>query len=144
MARIMAIDYGLKRVGIATTDPLQIIATALETIDAKQLIPFLQKYVNTEEVEKIVVGMPSRLNGTDSHLTQAVIKLIPVLQKALPAQLIESHDERFTSKIAMQAMLMSGTSKKDRRQKGNIDKVAATIILQSYLEQKQNTAPTLT
>lgn len=137
MARILAIDYGLKRVGVATTDPLQIIATALQTVESHQIIVFLEKYMAHEPVEKIIVGMPSRLNGADSHITQKVVKFIEQLRQKFKGIEVLPHDERFTSKMALQSMIMAGVGKKERSHKPNVDMVSATIILQSYLEQQE-------
>ncbi len=136
MGRIVAIDYGSKRVGIAVTDPLKIIATALETIHSKDIISFLKKYCQTEIVELFVVGMPINLDSTDTNNTQLVKTFLKHLSTAIPEIPIQLHDERFTSVMAQQAMMSNGSSKKDRKQKGNIDKVAATIILQSFMELK--------
>jgi putative holliday junction resolvase len=135
MARILAIDYGTKRVGLAVTDPLQIIATALDTVENHKLIPYLKDYFNKEAVEKIVIGLPKRLNGDDAHITQKVLSLPEEFGKLFPEIPVILHDERFTSKLAMQSMISSGVSKKQRAQKDNLDKVSATIILQSYLEE---------
>jgi putative Holliday junction resolvase len=138
MARILAIDYGLKRVGLAVTDSLQLIATALETIRSKDLISFLEKYLRTEDVEAFVVGMPKNLNNQATDLTQAVETLIKTLQKNFPDKKIYTIDERFTSKIALDAMIQAGSKKKDRRNKsGNLDKVSATIILQDFLNSRK-------
>jgi putative Holliday junction resolvase len=138
MARILAIDYGLKRVGLAVTDSLQLIATALETIRSKDLISFLEKYLLSEEVEAFVVGMPKNLNNQATDLTQAVETLIKTLQKNFPDKKIYTIDERFTSKIALDAMIQAGSKKKDRRNKsGNLDKVSATIILQDFLNSRK-------
>jgi putative holliday junction resolvase len=136
MGRIMAIDYGLKRVGLATTDPLQIIASSLTTIHPKELVKYLQNYFKNETVDCVVIGMPTRLDSTATNLTPHVIKLIADLKVAFPEMIFESHDERFTSGIALKAMIASGVSKKDRSVKGNVDMVAATVILQSYMESK--------
>jgi putative holliday junction resolvase len=136
MPRIIAIDYGLKRVGLAVTDPLQIIATPLETVETRHLMDFLKKYTQTEEVETIVVGHPTRLDGQDTHTTQAVLQLVETLKNVFPDQKIDLHDERFTSSMALKALIASGTKKKDRQQKGNIDKVSAAIILQSFMDKK--------
>ncbi|CCH56452.1 Holliday junction resolvase YqgF [Fibrisoma limi BUZ 3] len=137
MARLMAIDYGQKRTGIAVTDPLQLIATALETVPTHQLLDYLKRYVVTEPVEAFVVGLPKRLDGTDTDNTPRVRSFVTRLQTALPDIPVYWHDERFTSKMAMQAMITNGSTKKDRRDKGNLDKVSAAIILQSYMESKQ-------
>jgi len=134
MARILAIDYGGKRTGIAVTDPLQIIATGLATIDSKELIPFLKKYFVTETVELIIIGLPKNWDDTDTHGTPLVEAAIKKIQKEFPAIPLKTVDERYTSKMAKDAMLEMGMKKKDRRIKGNVDIIAATIILQEYLE----------
>lgn len=137
MSRIIAIDYGTKRVGLATTDPLKIIATALDTVHSKDVIQFLQDYHTQEVIEKFVVGMPKNLDGADTNATRHVKAFINLLKKKFPDHEVVTHDERFTSKMALDAMIQAGTSKKYRRDKGNIDKVSAVIILQSYLESIQ-------
>lgn len=134
MARILAIDYGTKRVGLAVTDPLKIIASALDTVHAKDVLVYLKNYTAKEEVEAFVVGMPVQLDGTDTNNTSHVKGFVKQLKKMFPDTPVHLHDERFTSAMALQAMLMGGVSKKDRSQKGNVDKVSATIILQSYME----------
>jgi putative holliday junction resolvase len=134
LARILAIDYGGKRTGIAVTDPLQIIATGLETIESKELIPFLKKYIATEEVELIIIGMPKNWDDTDTHATPLVQAAIKKIQKAFPALGVKTVDERYTSKMAKDAMLEMGMKKKDRRVKGNVDVIAATIMLQEYMQ----------
>ena len=136
MPRIVSIDYGAKRTGIAVTDPLQIIATALETVRSHDLLEFLKTYSNTQTIESFVVGMPKNLDNTDTNNTPLVKTFIKHLKKAFPELPVYEHDERFTSKIALQSMIASGTKKSDRRDKGNIDKVSAVIILQSFLENK--------
>lgn len=137
MARILAIDLGTKRTGLAVTDPLQILANPLETIETSQLIFFLKSYCAKEEVETLVLGLPIRLDGQDNEMTPRVMKLKEDLQQVFPGKKIALVDERFTSKMAMQSMIAMGSKKKDRREKaGNLDKVSAAIILQSYLEQK--------
>lgn len=136
MGRIVSIDYGAKRTGIAVTDPLQIIATALETVRSHDLLEYLKNYANREPVESFVVGMPKNLDTTDTNNTPLVKTFIKHLKKAFPDTPIYEHDERFTSKMALQAMIASGTKKSDRRQKGNIDMVSAVIILQSFLQNK--------
>ena len=136
MPRILAIDYGTKRVGLAVTDPLKIIASALDTVHSKDVIDFLKAYLDTEEVEAFVVGMPVNLDGEDTNNTSHVKGFVKNLQKTFPDIPIHLHDERFTSKIALQAIILSGYSKKDRREKGNIDKISAVIILQSYMEKE--------
>ncbi len=136
MARILSIDYGTKRVGLAVTDPLKIIATALDTVHSKDVIQYLKNYCLQEAVETFVVGMPKRLDNTDTNNTQFVEIFVKQLAKHFPEMPIHLHDERFTSVMALQSMIAGGTSKKDRRVKGNIDKVSAVIILQSFMESK--------
>jgi putative holliday junction resolvase len=133
MARILCIDYGGKRTGIAVTDPLQIIATALTTIESKELISFLKKYFSTEEVELILIGMPTNWDDSDTHGTPLVKAAIKKIQKEFPTMHIKTVDERYTSKMAKAAMIEMGMKKKDRRIKGNVDQIAATIMLQEYL-----------
>ena len=133
MARIIAIDYGGKRTGIAVTDPLQIIATGLSTIESKELIPFLKKYFVAENVELIIIGLPKNWDDTDTHGTPLVEAAIKKLKKEFPSIPLKTVDERYTSKMAKDAMLEMGMKKKDRRIKGNVDIIAATIILQEYL-----------
>lgn len=137
MPRLLAIDYGAKRSGIAVTDPLKIIATALDTIPTHQLTDFLKKYTSTEQVEAFVVGMPKKLDNTDSENAARVATFVKSLQKAFPEIPVHLHDERFTSSMALQSMIASGSKKSDRRDKGNIDKVSATIILQSFMESRR-------
>ncbi|WP_266363115.1 Holliday junction resolvase RuvX [Tellurirhabdus rosea] len=132
--RLLAIDYGTKRTGLAVTDPLKIIATALETVPTHQLLDYLKKYTATEPVEAFIVGLPKRLDGTDTDNTPHVRGFVKRLQAAFPETPIHWHDERFTSSMALQAMIAAGSTKKDRRDKGNIDKVSAAIILQSYMQ----------
>ena len=134
MARILAIDYGGKRTGIAVTDPLQIIATGLTTIESKELISFLKDYLKKETVELIVIGLPKNWDETDTHGTPLVEAAMKKIQKEFPAMPLKSVDERYTSKMAKDAMLQMGMKKKDRRIKGNVDVIAATIILQEYLQ----------
>ena len=137
MARILAIDYGGKRTGLAVTDPLQIIATGLETIESKELIPFLKKYLSTEQVELIIIGLPKNWDESDTHGTPLVEAAIKKLKKEFPAIPLKTVDERYTSKMAKDAMLEMGMKKKNRRIKGNVDVIAATIILQEYLQSVQ-------
>jgi len=134
MARIIAIDYGGKRTGIAVTNPLQIIATGLTTIESKELIPFLKKYFVAEPVELIIIGMPLNWDETATHGTPLVKEAIKKIQKEFPAIPLKTVDERYTSKMAKDAMLEMGMKKKDRRIKGNVDVIAATIMLQEYLQ----------
>ena len=133
MARIMAIDYGTKRTGIAVTDPLQIIATGLTTISSQELIPFLKKYVLSEQVELILVGMPKNWDESATHGTAPAKAAINTIRKEFPAIPVKEVDERYTSKMAKDAMLHMGLKKKDRRDKKLVDEIAATIILQEYL-----------
>ena len=134
MARILAIDYGGKRTGLAVTDPLQIIATGLATIESKELIPYLKKYFSTESVELIVIGLPKNWDESDTHGTPLVEAAIKKLTKEFPSIPLKTVDERYTSKMAKDAMLQMGMKKKDRQVKGNVDIIAATIILQEYLQ----------
>ena len=134
MARIMAIDYGGKRTGIAVTDPLQIIATGLTTVHSKELIPFLKNYFSAEPVELIIIGMPLNWDETDTHGTPLVKAAIKKLEKEFPAIPLKTVDERYTSKMAKDAMLEMGLKKKDRRDKKLVDEIAATIMLQEYLQ----------
>ena len=133
MARMLAIDYGEKRTGIAVTDPLQIIASGLTTVSTKDLLKYLKDYVSKEQVERIVVGQPRRLNNEPSEVEHKIQQFIIALNKELPEISVVRIDERFTSKIAFQSMLDAGVKKKDRRKKELLDKVSATVILQSYL-----------
>ena len=133
MGRIVAIDYGTKRVGIAVTDPCQLIATPLKTVSTSELIHFLQQYATQEEVALFVVGMPRHLNNTPSPMTAIVTKFIKKLQHTFPDVRITPQDERYTSKIAFTGMIAGGFSKQERRDKANLDKLSATIILQSFL-----------
>lgn len=137
MGRVIGIDYGTKRVGLAVTDPLQIIASPLETIRTHLIFEFLQHYCQKEDTDAFVVGMPKNLDNSDTHATKHVEGFVKKLKKTFPAQSIHLEDERFTSKQALNAMIEGGTSKKFRREKSNIDKVSAAIILQSYLEKKR-------
>ncbi len=136
MGRILAIDYGSKRVGLAVTDPLQIIASPLDTVHSKDVIQYLKNYDSNEGIESIVLGMPKNLDGSDTNATQQVRQFHNLLKKQFPEKPVYLHDERFTSKMAMDAMITGGMKKKDRRDKGNIDKISASIILQSYLESR--------
>ncbi len=130
----MAIDYGGKRTGIAVTDPLQIIATGLTTISSPDLIPFLKKYVKEEQVELILVGLPKNWDESDTHGTPLAKKAIAAIKKEFPQIPVKDVDERYTSKMAKDAMLQMGLKKKDRRDKKLVDEIAATILLQEYLQ----------
>ena len=134
MSRILSIDYGLKRTGLAVTDPLQIIATGLTTVSSKELISFLKNYFEKEQVELIIIGEPKNLNDSDTHATPLVEKCIKELQKNFPAIPVKKVDERYTSKLASQAMIEMGLNKKQRRNKALVDEIAATIMLQEYLQ----------
>jgi putative Holliday junction resolvase len=134
MARILAIDYGGKRTGLAVTDPMQIIATGLETIESKELIPWLKKYLLQENVELIIIGLPKNWDESDTHGTPLVEAAIKKIQKEFPAMPLKTVDERYSSKMAKDAMIEMGMKKKDRRDKKNVDLIAATIILQEYLQ----------
>ncbi|AKP51819.1 Holliday junction resolvase RuvX [Cyclobacterium amurskyense] len=137
MARILAIDLGTKRTGLAVTDPLMIVASPLETIPTHQLLEYLKSYTSREEVSAIVLGWPKSLDGTDTNMTQPVVSLEKRLRKTFPNIKVELVDERFTSKMAMQSMISMGSKKKDRKEKaGNLDKISAAIILQTYLNRK--------
>lgn len=136
MGRILAIDLGTKRTGIAVTDTLKMLANPLETVETSKLFAFLNAYFAKEEVETIVLGYPKRLDGTPNEMTPRVVSLKDRMYKAFPDKKIVLIDERYTSKMAMQSMIAMGSKKKDREEKaGNLDKVSAAIILQSYLEQ---------
>lgn len=136
MGRILAIDLGTKRTGLAVTDPLKMLANPLETIETGQLITYLKAYFEKEEVETIVLGYPIRLNGEQNEMTPKVLSMKDRLTTFFPKKKVELVDERFTSKMAMNSMIAMGSKKKDRKEKaGNLDKISAAIILQSYLEQ---------
>lgn len=134
LSKILAIDFGLKRTGLALSDELQMFAFGLKTIDSKTLMDELKILVEKEKVTEIVIGEPKRLDASDSHITQNVRLLKEAIQKNFPALLVNLLDERFTSKMASAAIAQSGLKKKDREQKGLIDTVSATIILQDYLQ----------
>jgi putative holliday junction resolvase len=132
--RIMAIDFGTKRTGIAVTDPLQIIATGLTTVETQGIMTYLKGYLLREEVELIIVGEPRNLDDTDTHATPFVREFVKRLKKLFPAIPVTTVDERFTSKMATRSMLEMGLKKKDRRNKALVDEIAATMMLQEYLE----------
>lgn len=134
MGRIVAIDYGLKRTGIATTDPQKIIASPLETVPTSELLEFLRQYHQTEQIEKIVVGMPKNLQGEDTDATKPVEAFVSKLERQFPKIEVSLIDERFTSKMALDAMIAGGMKKKDRQKKENVDKISAAILLQSYMD----------
>jgi putative holliday junction resolvase len=134
MGRALAIDYGLKRTGMAVTDALRIIATPLETVLTVELMAFLKTYCQKEVVDEFVVGMPKTLKNEDSEIAPQVRLFVEELKKMFPEKPVHLADERFTSSMAMRAMIDGGMKKKDRQVKGNVDKISATIILQSFLE----------
>lgn len=134
MARIMAIDYGLKRVGLAVTDPLQIIATPLCTVAQHETMDYIKKYVAQEEVEKFVLGYPMNMDYTPSQIAPHVEAFEKFLKRTFPNIPVERGDERFTSQLALQAIRTGGVKKKDRQDKSMVDKLSAVLILQSYLD----------
>lgn len=136
MGRIICIDYGSKRTGIAVTDPLKIIATGLTTIHSKDLIAFLKDYFSKEDVEKILIGEPKNWDESDTHATPIVKVAINTIKKNFPLIPLETVDERYTSKLASQSMVAMGLKKKDRQNKKLIDEIAATIMLQEYLQKQ--------
>lgn len=138
MARILSIDYGKKRTGIAVTDPLQIVPNGLATVATCELMPFLRSYINSESVERIIVGEPKKMNGEPSDNYQRVRQFVSRWRKEVPSIPIEWYDERFTSVLAYRAMIDSGIGKKARQNKALVDEISATIILQSYLQYKQD------
>lgn len=133
MARILGIDYGTKRTGIATTDPLQISVNGLDTVPTEEVFGYLKKYLATEEVEKIVVGEPMHMDGTPAQIAPQVNKFMQKLRELFPEVEVVSQDERFTSEDAKRIILESGVKKKKRRDKSLVDKVSAILILQDYL-----------
>lgn len=138
MGRILAIDYGRRRCGIAVTDTLQLIAGGLTTVATHELMQFLQNYVATEQVDMIVVGLPKQLNGQPSESMKYITPFVNRLKKVMPHMSVTMYDERFTSTLALQAMIAGGMKKSDRRDKARVDAIAATIILTDYLESKRN------
>lgn len=136
MPRILAIDYGLKRTGIAVTDEMQLIASGLTTVESPTLIPFLKTYFNQEKVEKVLIGEPKQMNGLPSESAPIIEKFILEFIKTFPEMTLVRVDERFTSKMAFQTMIDSGLKKKQRQNKALIDEISATIMLQDYLGRK--------
>jgi putative Holliday junction resolvase len=134
MGRILAIDFGTKRTGVAVSDPNRMIATSLDTVPTHQIIKFIQDYLSRETVDIIVVGHPKHLDNTESSTTQLTNQFVNKLKKEFTTVKIDKYDERFTSKIASQSLIESGQSKKVRRDKSILDQVSATILLQDYLE----------
>ena len=137
MGRILAIDYGRKRCGIAVTDPLKIIANGLETVATHKLMDYLKDYMSREQVELIVIGQPTQLNGKPSESMRYIKPFVNRLRKELPNMPVEMVDERFTSTIAHRAMIDGGMKKSDRRDKARVDTIAASIILNDYLQSLQ-------
>jgi putative Holliday junction resolvase len=136
MPRILAFDYGLKRTGVAVTDPLQIIANGLDTLPTEKLLLFIKDYCNAEEVELFVVGYPFNHGHGENDIARHIDKFILKLRQLYPAKQVVKVDETFTSKMAAQTLLMSGVNKKERRRRENLDVISATIILQSYMESR--------
>jgi putative holliday junction resolvase len=134
MGRILAIDYGTKRVGIAVTDPMKIIATGLNTIHSKDVLTFLEDYFKREPVELVVVGEPKTMMNKNSSMTPHINGFLKKLRQKFPELIIERVDERFTSRIAQRAMLEGGLKKKDRQNKETVDKISAVLILQTWME----------
>lgn len=133
MSRILAIDFGKKRTGIAVTDDLKIIASGLTTVQTTELIPFLKNYVEKENVELFLIGKPKQMDSSDSESEQLILPFMEKLLKEIPHIPLKRVDERFTSKMAVQTMIDSGLNKKQRQNKALVDEISATIILQSYL-----------
>lgn len=133
MGRLLAIDFGVKRTGIAVTDELQIIASGLTTVETKELLVFLKDYISNEQVDKFIVGLPKQMDNTASESEVHIQKFLEKLGVEIPEISVERFDERFTSKMAFQTMIDSGLSKKQRRNKALVDEISATLILQSYM-----------
>lgn len=138
MGRILAIDYGKKRTGIAVSDPLRIIATALDVIDSPKLFNFLKDYFRKEQVDEIVIGLPKTLNNQEDEWAKHIRSVGDHLIKTFPDKPLHFLDERFTTSIALRSMIDSGMKKKDRQVKGNADKISATIILQDFMNARKN------
>lgn len=136
MGRIISLDYGVKRTGIAVTDSLQLIASGLKTVETSALLQFLKDYCKTEKVDVIVVGLPKQMNNQLSESEALIKPFVKILKSSFPLICIEREDERFTSKMALQSMIDAGSTKKQRRNKATIDQISATLILQSYLNRK--------
>lgn len=133
MGRLLAIDFGTKRTGLAVTDELQLIASGLKTVETPELLDFLKDYISNETVDKFIIGLPKQMNNTVSESEVHIQKFIKKLQEEFPSIPIERVDERFTSKMAMRTMIDSGLKKKQRQNKALLDEISATLILQSYL-----------
>jgi putative Holliday junction resolvase len=134
--RILAIDFGLTRTGLAVTDPARIIASALDTVPSTGLMDYLKRYVAKEKVEGFVVGLPCNLDGSPTDVTPNVHLFVSALKRQFPGQWVETVDERFTSKMARRTMLDSGIGQKARRDKGTVDRISATILLQGWMEHR--------
>jgi putative Holliday junction resolvase len=137
MARLLSIDYGKKRTGLAVSDPLQIIANGLTTVETPKLFDYLADYFQKEEVERIIVGLPKQMNNEPSENMKRVEPFVNRLRKLYPRIPVEYYDERFTSKMAQQTMIDAGLKKKDRQNKGMVDEISATILLQGYMESRR-------
>lgn len=135
--RILAIDFGLKRTGLAVTDPARIIATALATVDSRELMDYLKRYTAKEAVEGFVVGLPCNLDGTPTDITASTRLFISELQRQFPKHWVETADERFTSVLAQRAMVLSGIGKMARRDKGAVDRISAVLILQGWMGRRR-------
>lgn len=133
MPRVIAIDHGLKRTGLAVTDPLRIIATALDTVPTNEVVGYLKRYVAKEQVDGFVVGLPRNLDGTATDATPHVLAFVDRLKRGFPGLWVETVDERFTSRMAEQTLLQSGKGRMARREKGQLDRISATIMLQGWL-----------
>ncbi|HMC97277.1 MAG TPA: Holliday junction resolvase RuvX [Flavobacteriales bacterium] len=138
MPRVIAIDHGSKRTGLAVTDPLRIIATALDTVPTAELMAYLERYVGKEEVDGFVVGLPAHLDGKPTDATPGALALVDALKKAFPGKWVETVDERFTSRMAQQTLLASGKGRMARRDKGQLDRISATIMLQGWMESRSS------
>ncbi|MBI1305912.1 MAG: Holliday junction resolvase RuvX [Bacteroidetes bacterium] len=136
MARILAIDYGARRVGLAVTDPMQIIASELTTVSTETTLEYLKKYLSTEPVESFIVGQPRRMSGELSDIESEIVVFITKLKELFPEIPVFRYDERFTSKMASRSLIESGVKKKDRRDKSRLDSISATLILQGYLQSR--------
>jgi len=134
--RVMSFDYGTKRIGIAVTDPMQIIATGLDTVHPQHIVEYLKKYLQTEQVERFIVGEPKQMDNTPSQSAQHVRGFVTLLKKNFPEIPVEMLDERFTSKMASATIAQSGMGKKDRQNKALVDTISATILLQSWMEKR--------
>jgi putative Holliday junction resolvase len=137
VGRIIAIDYGQKRVGVAVSDPMKMIANGLTTLHPDEVLPYLKDYLDKEKIDTIVVGYPKQMNNKDSEAVQHIKPFIKKLKKQFPDIPVELEDERFTSRMAQDAMVQGGMKKKQRQNKANVDKISATIILQSFMERNK-------